>query len=293
METKVKISVLQGICATLILIAYFLPWFQISFMGFDGSTSLVEAIIQINKTAQKTSSISPDTFSRYTIYPILLLLIPAFAFFNTIWQWIWNSPRFAFYLNLIPMIICALFIGTIVTLTDFSNKNIDFLQFAGIGFYITCFATIISMIAAWTTIAKHYHTRYTIYMRIVTIFAVISLLLMMIIRSPMPEVYYLRSDTDRLKEIAMYAVTLFFYIHAPFTIYAWFVILFTKSNSSQDVIQLQQEKTGQPAKLCSQCNKPMQSDWNTCPYCGYNPKEKEKLEEDNSRFAPPEYREKD
>ena len=67
METKVKISVLQGICATLILIAYFLPWLQISFMGFEGSTSLVEAIIQINKTAQKASNISPDTFSLYTI----------------------------------------------------------------------------------------------------------------------------------------------------------------------------------------------------------------------------------
>ena len=304
METKVKISVLQGICATLILVAYFLPWLQISFMGFEGSTSLVEAIIQINKTAQKASNISPDTFSLYTIYPVLLLLIPALAFFNTIWQWIWNSPRFAFYLNLIPMIICALFIGAIVALTDFSKKNIDFTQFAGIGFYITCFATISSIIATWTTVGKHYYARYTIYMRTVTILAVISFLLMMTIR-PMPYMDYLRSDMDKFKDISMYVVTFFFYTHTPFIIYAWIVVLCTKDmqrkvitdvNKTMCSIPLETDKVTifpSPENICPQCHKPMAIDWNTCPYCGYNSKEEEekkKQEEDNLRFAPPKYR---
>lgn len=46
------------------------------------------------------------------------------------------------------------------------------------------------------------------------------------------------------------------------------------------------------ALTCPQCHKEMAKDWGLCPYCGYNPKEEEKKkqEEDNLRFAPPEYR---
>lgn len=43
---------------------------------------------------------------------------------------------------------------------------------------------------------------------------------------------------------------------------------------------------------CPKCHKAMAADWELCPYCGYNPKEeaKKKQEEDNLRFAPPQYR---
>lgn len=302
---RIEISVLQGICATLILIAYFLPWFRVSFMGFKGSTSLVEVIMQINNAVQDTSGII-SVSSKYALYPLLLLLIPLFAFINTTWQWIWNSPRVAFYFNLIPLIICALFIAATVSLADFSRGNVDILQFAGIGFYITFFAAIVSTMAAWTAIGRRYYTRYKVYMWTITILAIISFVLMVMFNTD-PHVGHLRSGMEKFKYISRNIITLFFYTHVLFVIYAWIVVVCVEDkqkNNSTDIDKPSNPVTSEPDKItislssentCPQCHKPMAVDWNTCPYCGYNSKEEEKRkqEEENLRFAPPEYRKED
>lgn len=52
------------------------------------------------------------------------------------------------------------------------------------------------------------------------------------------------------------------------------------------------EKAVDPILTCPQCHKEIAKGWEFCPYCGYNPKKEEekKQEEDNLRFAPPQYR---
>lgn len=307
METKVKISVLQGICATLILVAYFLPWFQISFMGFEGSTSLVEAIIRITHVTQDVSRFSDDMFQSNSSGTValfqLLYLLPVVAFINTIIQWVYNASRCAFYLNLIAIGVCVLLIGYAAKL------GVDLSRFTGIGLYITLIAGIISAFAAWTTIGMNYYNRYKRYMKILTYCLLISvglfitqILFLMVGRLTDSPIFSMIGVLTVLQGIFL-VISL---PHAPFLIYAWIVVLCTKDAQKKMIADMDTATSSTPLEtdkatvfpssenICPQCHKPMAIDWNTCPYCGCNSKEEEeekkKQEEDNLRFAPPKYR---
>lgn len=71
--------------------------------------------------------------------------------------------------------------------------------------------------------------------------------------------------------------------------------------SSTQTINKPQEDIKKPEALsetktelsCPQCHKTIQSDWNVCPFCGCDFKaenEKKRQEDENLRYAPPQYR---
>lgn len=69
----------------------------------------------------------------------------------------------------------------------------------------------------------------------------------------------------------------------------------TTAISDNKINQIEETKTTiaiNSLLTCPRCHKEMAEDWELCPYCGYNSKEEEekKQEEDNLRFAPPQYR---
>lgn len=211
-------------------------------------------------------------------------------------QWVWNAPRLAFYLNLIPVGICVALIANAVKL------DIDISAFTGIGFYITFIAGIISVLAAWTTIGLHYYCSYKRYMKILTYCILISIGI-----SFVSAILILSDKLFESKAGMILSTILMFlsgilgaisFLHFPFVVYAWIIVLFTKDsqkkvlstvNEAVEMVEPEQERTVEPNRFCPQCQKTMEPDWNTCPYCGHNPEdaEKKRQEEDDLRFAPP------
>lgn len=300
MESKTtKTSILQGICATLIFTSYLLPWIQVSII--EETSSLVEVILRITQRVHDVSDFSSQMFrADFSGAEVLfksLFLVPIFAFANMIIQWVWNAPRLAFYLNLIPVGICVALIANAVKL------DIDISAFTGIGFYITFIAGIISVLAAWTTIGLHYYCSYKRYMKILTYCILISIgisFVSAILISLSYKLYEFKAGMI-LSMILMFLSGILgaiSFLHFPFVVYAWIIVLFTKDfqkkvlstvNEAVEMVEPEQEKTVEPNRFCPQCQKTMEPDWNTCPYCGHNPEdaEKKKQEEDDLRFAPP------
>lgn len=301
MESKSKLSVLQGVCATIVLIAYFLPWFQISLLGFENSTSLFDVILKSNQFANNVSDYSSQMFSSETkgirALLSLLFLVPIFAFINMIIQWASKAPRAAFYFNLIPVGICVALIINVV------KSGIDITSFAGIGFYIAFIAGLVSFIAAWTTIGLHYYCRYKRYMKILTYCTLIAIglfFLSIIIKLQFNSLYEPKA-VSIIGSVLMFLSIILEIIslpHFPFLVYAWIIVLCTKKSQkesltvlsvTEEVIESEQKEKGTAERCCPECYKIMESDWITCPYCGHGSKETEEKnqEEDNLRFAPP------
>lgn len=262
-----KFSILQGICGGLILIAYFLPWVQISYMGFGTSLSFFEGINQISKLTSSVSDISMYMgYNSIQNYAYILFLIPLLSFVNALIQWTGKYPRVAFYINIIPLAI-------IIPLIVMATKNgVNFANVAGIGIYITLLAAIVSAIDSWTTIGNHYYSKYKSYVIVLSIIVLASLPLSILTAILGVWGFIFVMFSAILSIIAL--------IHFPFIIYCWIVILMTRDTQKRDLanqvhnpsVQSQEPtKTANNSGIqCPQCHKEVAADWTVCPYCGYN-----------------------
>lgn len=70
------------------------------------------------------------------------------------------------------------------------NYKIDLFEIAGPGFFISLFASVISVFAAWTNIGRNYNNGYKQYMKVVTYCQLISVVIYIIVEM-IPERYYL------------------------------------------------------------------------------------------------------
>lgn len=269
-NTTSKFSILQGVCGGLILIAYFLPWGQISYMGFGASISYFEGINQISKLSSGISDISTHMgYNSIEPYTYLLFLIPLISFVNALIQWTGKFPRLAFYANLIPM-------GIITSLIVVTTKNgVNFVSVAGIGIYITLLAGLTSVIDSWTTIGMNYYSKYKRYLRICSI-GTLAIPLYIILMIVVQYLGYWFFWLNFLLSLSLF----FFLIHSPFIIYCWIIVLITKDTQKRDLanqihnlsVQSQEPtKTANNSGIwCPQCHKEVAADWTVCPYCGYN-----------------------
>lgn len=305
MEPKntLKISVLQGICCSLILLSYFLPWVQVSFMGLKGSFSLFDGMIYVTKLGSAASEINEmPSAVKDENYVWFLFLVPAVAFINAIIQWIGRYPRWAFYLNILPV---SIGIGGMIFLRK--GMHVDITDVAGIGLYLVVISGVVSIVEAWTTIGRHYSIYYKKYMRFLSyvilgciIFNILYFGLLSIFGSSLhdkPEfVSVLFSVIEFVSGIA--------FIHAPFVIYAWIVYGCTRRKQQAELTAALEPETIAAVSptgvssvvtdiLCPRCGRSVSSDWALCPYCCNNLKEEQGNEEDdNLRYAPPQYRNK-
>ena len=299
-----RISVLQAICGTAIIVAYFLPWLQISILGFEKSASLIDIIIKILEYTSKINKYSVQADVYTTFYPFLLLFIPMIAMINAILQWVWKSIHTAFYLNLIPLSIC---IYIIYVLSDMINTNKDALfEIVGPGYAITLIASIISTAHSWTVTAKSYVRDNNKYLKYTSNTVITSLIIGIIINiiTKSNSFELLDSHSEVYERILgsigsiAWIITL---THLPFILYAWIVALSTQQkvvliseNHTKEIYPNSEEKE----LICPNCHKKMEAEWKICPYCGYGKDDEKKdednnktsIEDDNLRFAPPEYR---
>lgn len=301
---KEKISVLQAISAFLIFMAYFLPWVQISIFEEESTVSLFNVIMQITSMTSDAADFSNNALemnmSKLANYSYLLYLILVFAFVNAVIQWGQNSPRCAFYFNLIPLGICISLIAAA------QNYKIDLFEIAGFGFFISLFASVISVFAAWTNIGRNYNNGYKQYMKVVTYCQLISVVIYIIVEM-IPERYYLEfpgTEIDFNPILAVMWVSFLFIIlsviHLPFLVYGWMVVMVSgtkggKLNETKEV-SAATENTAQDETQhhpCPKCGRMMDDEWKVCPYCGHNPEDEKKLQQEkyNLRYAPPGYRE--
>lgn len=267
-NTTSKFSILQGVCGGLILIAYFLPWVQISYMGFGTSISFFEGINQINKFSKGISDISMFvSHNPIQNYAGLLFLLPLLSFVNALIHWTGKFPRVAFYINIIPL-------GITISLIVLSVKEgIDFGSVAGIGLYITLLASLTSVIDSWTTIGMNYYSKYKSYLIVLSIITLSSIFLSILM-------FILGAWAGPLLIMLSIIPSLITFIHFPFVIYCWIIVLITKDTQKRDLanqihnlsVQSQEPtKTANNSGIwCPQCHKEVAADWTVCPYCGYN-----------------------
>lgn len=267
-NTTSKFSILQGVCGGLILIAYFLPWVQISYMGFGTSISFFEGINQINKFSKGISDISMFvSHNPIQNYAGLLFLLPLLSFVNALIHWTGKFPRVAFYINIIPL-------GITISLIVLSVKEgIDFGSVAGIGLYITLLASLTSVIDSWTTIGMNYYSKYKSYLIVLSIITLSSIFLSILM-------FILGAWAGPLLIMLSIIPSLITFIHFPFVIYCWIIVLITKDTQKRDLtnqIHNLSAQSQEPTKTannsgiwCPQCHKEVAADWTVCPYCGYN-----------------------
>lgn len=302
--TNQRISLLQAICGTAIFAAYFLPWLQISILGFDKSASLIDAIIKILELFSEAGKYSVHADVYTTLYPFLLLLIPMFALINAILQWIWKSIHTAFYLNLIPLSICFYIIYIFADLIK--NNQDGFFEIIGPGYVITLIASIISTFHSWTVTAQSYVIYKNKYLKYSGITVIISLIIGIIInittKSNSFELLAGHSETyEKILGAIGSIVWIITITHSPFILYAWIIAVAAKQQDIQVSENSSQENSSNNKEkeiLCPNCHKKMEKEWILCPYCGYGKNDEKKdtdnnntsIENDNLRFAPPEYR---
>ena len=139
-----NISVLQGVCATVVFVAYFLPWAQIFFMGFEASTSFAETAFRLATKQEHTSL-------WYMLGPVIVLLAGA----NVIWQWILKTNVGAFYMNSIPLFICVLELVILGSTTKDVERFLDLVKHLGIGFHLAFIVSIWLSSPAWCPASLH------------------------------------------------------------------------------------------------------------------------------------------
>ena len=153
-----NISILQGVCATVIFLSYFLPWVDTPF----GDFSLAEGAYEMAKSSRE-----------------LILLSGLFVVFlagvNVLFQWLLKAPIGAFYFNLLPLGICS---TVIFGLDAFSMWKLS-MDYVGMGFWGAFLAGLVSCVDAWTTIGKHYYARYKTFMIVASAFTALCLVITM------------------------------------------------------------------------------------------------------------------
>lgn len=301
--TKQRISVLQAICCTVIIISYFLPWIQISILGFEKSSSLIDGITGILKFIADANKYSVQNNAFITFYPFLLILIPMFAMLNAILQWVWKSIHTAFYLNLIPLAICSFIIY--IFSDSIKDGKSGFFEIIGPGFAITLIASLISAIHSWTVTAISYVKHNNKFLKIISIIVVISLFLGIIInlttKSNSFELLIGHSETyEKILGSIGSIAWLITFTHLFFILYAWIVVQIKTSNNIPTTDNRREENNsiGKEIQECPNCHKKMETEWIICPYCGFKKNNENQddnnneanTEDDNLRFAPPEYR---
>lgn len=300
---KTRISILQGICASLILMAYFLPWIQISFLDKGASFSVVDAVMKLTGMVSDAADMSNSLFkidlSEVRNYSFLLYLVLIAAFVNVIVQWLRNSPRTAFYFNLIPFSLCVAMIVAAV------KYDINIFEVTGIGFAMALFASTISLFVAWTVIGRNYDSRYQCYMKVLSYCVLASVIMYIIIKLILERHFGDMIDSEGdIKAMANIAAVcglfmLFFMLHLPFLVYGWIVVMVasTEEDKSLNTKEELTEAIDTAQKefqrhLCPQCGRMMDDGWKVCPYCGHSPEEEKMREQenDNLRYAPPGYK---
>ena len=305
MKTKTSsISIVQGVLTTLILISYLLPWITVSFFDTTQSISYLEAIVQSGKLLKRISEMSSDFTmhmsaqdTKITVLIIAIYLTPILTFFNTISQWGTKAPRVAFYLNIFPFLIG-------MTILAFASKyHVKPDNLLGVGFYLAILASILSVFIAWTSIGLNYYKTYKRYLKTLTwilfIFIAWITLCQLLYKIPIDNIAM--TSTIAFFSIIQYLLSLAFFLHILFVPYAWIIVALTRKRQLAQIAaeeatpptESQETSSPNPTRTCSQCDKPLDSSWKVCPYCGHDPeKEKEEqTEADNLRFAPPQYRE--
>lgn len=194
----------QFVCSIVILIAYFLPWSDFSF---------IEGICLVN---------DPNSSDGYGVCRMigitpgaswlpLLAFVPILSLINAVLQWRENYPCMAYYLNLIPFGIC------IYLMVYFYNEwKLTPADGMGMGIWLMLLACFVSFIVSWTHIAMNYYSHYKKYMIIVTVLLLTAFL---------PFIGYITGP--------------FGLIHLPFLPYAWLVILCTKNEQKEKMATMQ------------------------------------------------------
>lgn len=203
-----NISILQGVCATVIFLSYFLPWVDTPF----GDFSLAEGAYEMAKSSRE-----------------LILLSGLFVVFlagvNVLFQWLLKAPIGAFYFNLLPLGICS---TVIFGLDAFSMWKLS-MDYVGMGFWGAFLAGLVSCVDAWTTMGKHYYVRYRPFMIMASAFTVVCFVVSMVTHTE-PESLLFSAHTPDDKWVAWTFIIsyLLFIIHLPFVIYGWIVFGITR-----------------------------------------------------------------
>lgn len=220
-----NISVLQGVCATVVFVAYFLPWAQIFFMGFEASTSFAETAFRLATKQEHTSL-------WYMLGPVIVLLAGA----NVIWQWILKTNVGAFYMNSIPLFICVLELVILGSTTKDVERFLDLVKHLGIGFHLAFIASLVSCIAAWTVIGYRFLAHYKEYVIAASLLTGACLFLRIgtdvstvvswegVLHTP---------DTEEMRIYLYLISSVLFFIHLPFVVYGWIVFAVTSGKQQR------------------------------------------------------------
>lgn len=210
-----RISVLQGVCTTVIFVAYFLPWAQISILGSDSSISFAA-------TAYQLASL-PDKMSLIYVLPLFIVVLGGI---NVLWQWLLKTNVGVFYLNSIPLCICVAILAGLDAIVGGSFLQANAVDGLGAGFYLTFLASLVSCVAAWTSIGRLYLVRYKGYMITITILTVLCYALGVWANTWYPDLdvdYEEMLAFERRKSWTIVLTHIFSLLHFPFVIYGWIV----------------------------------------------------------------------
>lgn len=220
-----NISVLQGVCATVVFVAYFLPWAQIFFMGFEASTSFAETAFRLATKQEHTSL-------WYMLGPVIVLLAGA----NVIWQWILKTNVGAFYMNSIPLFICVLELVILGSTTKDVERFLDLVKHLGIGFHLAFIASLVSCIAAWTVIGYRFLAHYKEYVIAASLLTGACLFLRMGTEPATAgsiEGFMPTAETEKMRSWLYLISSLLLFIHLPFVIYGWIVFAVTSGKQQR------------------------------------------------------------
>lgn len=219
-----KFSVLQGVCATLMFLAYFLPWISVSVFGFSFSCSVFEGIFKINDLMQSYDSLlsSVGYMSDVRFYMSFLWIVPLVAAVNLVLQWMGKYPCMAFYSALLSLWLC------IVTMVGAEAKDISLSQVVGLGFYLSFMVSLVSAVAAWTSIGSRFRSAYKPYMLTASALVVVTLLFSLVMKGTSGQFI---EDMPH-KSLVKFVFVLIFWMaltvsHIPFLIYGWIVVAVT------------------------------------------------------------------
>ena len=205
-----NISIVQGVCATVVFLSYFLPWVDTPL----GDISLAKGAYEMAKLSRELIYLSG--------YLVIFL-----AGVNVLCQWLLKAPIGAFYFNLLPLGIC---LSVIAGLDAFSLWNLS-VEYAGMGFWGTFLASLVSGVDAWTTMGKHYYTRYKTYMIVASALTALSFVVMMS-TSMVPGDFFSSGSSEKWaawsRLISSLISNLWFITHLPFVLYGWIVFGLTR-----------------------------------------------------------------
>lgn len=305
MKKQSNNSMLQAICALIIMIGYFLPWVQASVFGESVfSFSFIEFIANTEKLSRGLTDYASVFSYNIRSYALLLYVIPLLTLIGAVIQWIGKYPIFAFYTTVLPVGIACGVLGTAV-----KNVGGDGLEMIGPGLFFVLLAGIVSIIEAWTFIGCHY-SQYKGFIKGVTGWFIVSIIWWIVLGSIHTSDFSLfySGEGGEGRMMLLYVFIAFNFVmsigtmHFLFLIYVWIVVAISRANPSpqqnmEESVPLPQPVVRQAMEEaledCPQCKEKISGSVHFCPHCGCDLKKvaEEKLKEvDNLRFAPPQYR---